>query len=243
MSAHSVPGLFGKLPWEGDFIQRGLPGRFVRPWDAWLSGALAASRNSLSDAWADAYLLSPPWRFLIEPGVIDTSGWTGVLVSSIDRVRRYFPLTLALELPAGEPDFPQAFELGPLLDMLEAAALGLIATQQPVETMLTQTGRQTEATMAAIAAARPRSFALQTGRAGPARLMIGAAGGTTPLLALDERDSGTSGCSSWWHDRWSQHAPVAIRCQGLPAPEIFAGFLDGDWQRHGWRAKDGGPQP
>jgi type VI secretion system protein ImpM len=243
MSAHAAQGLFGKLPWEGDFIQRGLPGRFVRPWDAWLSSGLAASRESLGGSWADAYLLSPPWHFLIEPGVIDESGWTGVLVSSIDRVRRYFPLTLALELPADDAGFPQAPDLVPLLETLEAAALGLIATQQPIETMLTRIGGQAQAAMAALAASRPRAFALQADRSGGAHLMIGAAGGAAPLQALDERDVGTSGSSSWWHDHWNQHAPAAIRCRGMPLPETFAGFLDGDWQRHGWHPSAGGLRP
>ena len=116
-------------------------------------------------------------------------------------------------------------------------------TPQPIETLLTQTGRQALAAMVAIAAARPCSFALRADREGVARLMVGAAGGTAPVLALDDKGGGTSGCSLWWHDRWNQHAPVAIRCQGLPLPETFAGFLDGDWQRHGWRPNGGGPQP
>ena len=248
MSPHSVLGLFGKLPWEGDFIQLGLPGRFVRPWDAWLSNALATSRDTLGAGWADAYLLSPPWHFLIEPGIIGNSGWTGVLVSSIDRVQRYFPLTLALELPGEEADFPRPLDLKPLLAMLETAALDLIATQQPVEAMLTQTGRQTEEAIAAIAASRPRTFTLLAERPSLARLVVGPAGAEAPLPALDDRDGQSSESSSWWHDRWNQHAPAAVRGQGLPSPGAFAGFLDGDWQRHGWsphgwHPSGGGPQP
>lgn len=236
-----VLGLFGKLPWEGDFIQRGLPGRFVRPWDAWLTQSLAESRDALGGAWADAYLLSPPWRFVIEPGVVDECGWSGVLVSSIDRVRRYFPLTLALEWPAEEAGSLQPLYLEPLLARLEAAALGLIATQQPVETMLAQTSRQVEADLAAIAEARPRSFAL--GDVPGAKLMVGAAGSTSVLPALAAKGSGADGGSLWWHDRWNQHAPAALRCQGLPSPVAFAGFLDGDWLRHGWTGSSGGLQP
>ena len=228
-----VFGLFGKLPWEGDFIQRGLPGRFVRPWDTWLSQSLADSRDALGSAWADAYLLSPPWRFVIEPGIIVESGWSGVLVSSIDRVRRYFPLTLALERPADEAGSSQPLDLEPLLGRLEAAALGLIATQQPIETMLAQTSRQMEADLVAIAEARPQRFALRDASQGGA-LMVGAAGSPSLLPALAAQGRVTGGCSLWWHDRWNQHAPAALRCQGLPSPATFAGFLDGDWPRHGW---------
>ncbi len=238
-----VFGLFGKLPWEGDFIQRGLPGRFVRPWDAWLSQGLIESRDALGEAWADAYLLSPPWRFVIEPGIIDESGWSGVLVSSIDRVRRYFPLTLALERPADAAGSSQPLDLEPLLGRLEAAALGMIATQQPIETMLAQTSRQVEADLAAIAEARPQSFVFRDGSQADTQLMVGTAGSISILPALAAKRTATEGCSLWWHDRWNQHAPVALRCQGLPSPATFAGFLDGDWPRHGWTRSSGGLQP
>jgi len=238
-----VFGLFGKLPWEGDFVQRGLPGRFVRPWDAWLSQSLADSRDVLGGGWADAYLLSPPWRFVIEPGIVDESGWCGVLISSIDRVRRYFPLTLALERPADEARVSQPLDLQPLLERLEAAALGLIATQQPIETMLAQTSRQMAADLAAMAQARPRSFALLDDPQAAARLMVGGGGSTSVLASLAAQGGATGGCSLWWHDRWNQHAPAALRCQGLPSTAAFAGFLDGDWPRHGWTPSSGGLQP
>ncbi|OGI58559.1 MAG: type VI secretion-associated protein, partial [Candidatus Muproteobacteria bacterium RBG_19FT_COMBO_61_10] len=32
----SGPGVYGKLPTHGDFIQRNLPSAFVRQWDVWL---------------------------------------------------------------------------------------------------------------------------------------------------------------------------------------------------------------
>lgn len=235
-----VFGLFGKLPWEGDFVQRGLPGRFVRPWDMWLSQSLAESRDALGADWADAYLLSPPWRFVIEPGIIDENGWCGVLVSSIDRVRRYFPLTLALERPAGEAMPSGILELEPLLERLEASALGLIATQQPIDAMLARTSRQVEVAIAALVEAKPRSFVARD--ASQAQLLVGVAGTTSVLPSLAARRKAADGCSFWWHERWNQHAPAALRCQGLPAPPTFAGLLDGDWLRHGWILSNGEPQ-
>ncbi|MBF3348253.1 type VI secretion system-associated protein TagF, partial [Pseudomonas aeruginosa] len=51
-------------------------------------------------AWLDAYLTSPLWRFAIAPGLLGGEAVTGVVMPSIDRVGRYFPLTVACLLPA-----------------------------------------------------------------------------------------------------------------------------------------------
>ena len=73
----------------------------IEPWDQWLQESLAASRTQLGADWLDRYLTSPLWRFVLSPGVAGQRGWAGVLMPSIDRVGRYFPLTLACPLPAG----------------------------------------------------------------------------------------------------------------------------------------------
>ena len=100
----TTPGWYGKLPTLGDFASRRLEDDFIEPWDLWLAGALQAQRGALGEAWLDTYRQSPPWRFLLTPGVIAGAAagvvFAGVLVPSADRVGRHFPLTLAASLPA-----------------------------------------------------------------------------------------------------------------------------------------------
>lgn len=90
----SKVGLYGKLPIFGDFVVRHLNTEFVSPWDSWLQDSLADSRQMLGSAWLNYYLVAPIWRFVIGPGVLGDSAWIGVMVPSVDRVGRYFPLTL-----------------------------------------------------------------------------------------------------------------------------------------------------
>src|SRR5690606_10627892 len=99
-SSHE-PGFYGKLPSRGDFVSRRLAQDFVGHWDAWLQQGLAASQAALGERWLDVYLTSPIWRFAVAPGLIAEAGYVGVLVPSVDRVGRYFPLTAALALPPG----------------------------------------------------------------------------------------------------------------------------------------------
>ena len=98
----TTPGWYGKLPTLGDFASRRLSAHFIEPWDAWLGEGLAAQRERMADAWLEAYLASPTWRFVLMPGAIPTfdppRALAGVLMPSVDRVGRYFPLTLVADL-------------------------------------------------------------------------------------------------------------------------------------------------
>jgi type VI secretion system protein ImpM len=98
-----TPGWYGKLPTLGDFASRRLEADFIEPWDLWLGEGLAAQREALGDDWLDAYLNSPVWRFVLMPGALPgaapDAALAGVLMPSVDRVGRYFPLTLVTRLP------------------------------------------------------------------------------------------------------------------------------------------------
>ncbi len=101
MSRHAVThhrvtlGVYGKVPVRGDFIVYQLPARFVDPWDRWLQSGLTRSQRQLGDDWLEWYLTCPMWRFLLSEGIFDQQQWLGVLMPSVDRVGRYYPLTLA----------------------------------------------------------------------------------------------------------------------------------------------------
>ncbi len=92
-------GWYGKIPSLGDFISRSLPANFIDIWDTWLQKAMATSREQLGEQWLDLYLTSPIWRFILMPDVCgNTNLWAGILMPSIDKVGRHFPLTLATEI-------------------------------------------------------------------------------------------------------------------------------------------------
>jgi type VI secretion system protein ImpM len=88
-------GFYGKIPSEGDFVTRRLPWEFTSVWDEWLQQGMQASREALGARWLELYLSAPIWRFQVAPGVCGPIGWRGLFFASVDRVGRYFPLTLA----------------------------------------------------------------------------------------------------------------------------------------------------
>jgi len=139
MQADDLTGWYGKLPSLGDFASRRLPPAFVEPWDDWLASGLAAWREQAPDGWLAGYLASPSWRFVLMPGVLGgaasaaSAAWTGVLMPSVDRVGRYFPLTLARTLPALPSDAAQANELLTWLQQLDDVALDALHDDWSVE--------------------------------------------------------------------------------------------------------------
>jgi type VI secretion system protein ImpM len=95
-------GFYGKLPSQGDFVSRRLPWEFTSAWDDWLQQGLQASRTALGERWLPSYLSAPVWRFQLARGVCGPQGWRGFFFASVDRVGRYFPLTIAVADAAGD---------------------------------------------------------------------------------------------------------------------------------------------
>ncbi|MBT9456858.1 MAG: type VI secretion system-associated protein TagF [Burkholderiaceae bacterium] len=123
MDQAPVVGWYGKLPSLGDFASRRLLPEFIEAWDDWLAAGLSDWREREPDAWLEHYLAGPSWRFLLMPGVLGSGSWTGVLMPSVDRVGRYFPLTLAQPLPLLPPDAEQTAKLLAWLQQLDDLAL------------------------------------------------------------------------------------------------------------------------
>lgn len=123
-------GWHGKLPSLGDFASRRLEPAFIEAWDGWLAQGMLALREADPAGWLEAYLASPSWRFWLLPaaltGPAGWQGWAGVLMPSVDRVGRYYPLTLALPLgdaPAGGAQLQALWQWLGRLDELARDAL------------------------------------------------------------------------------------------------------------------------
>ena len=78
----------------GDFFRLHLSPDFVDPWDQWLRGSLFAARDSLGERWKICYMSAPIWRFTLPAGLVGPRAAQGILMPSVDRVGREFPLTL-----------------------------------------------------------------------------------------------------------------------------------------------------
>jgi type VI secretion system protein ImpM len=131
-----VAGWYGKLPSLGDFATRRLAGAFVEPWDAWLCERIAEAKQRLGERWLTLYLTCPVWRFFLMPGVLAAGSgdcWTGVVMASVDRVGRHFPLTIAGALPAAPATCSEIDGIWQWLSAVETVALAALDFDHTIE--------------------------------------------------------------------------------------------------------------
>ncbi len=91
-------GAFGKMPSVGDFFRIDAPTGFVRVWDDWIQQGMLGASEVLGTTWDELYMTAPIWRFTLSGGLAGASPVMGVLMPSVDRVGRRFPLTLMAEV-------------------------------------------------------------------------------------------------------------------------------------------------
>jgi type VI secretion system protein ImpM len=103
VGSETARGFAGKIPARGDFVQAGLPRDFTDPWHDWQSTVIAGSRTVMGEVWLEAFLEAPVWRFILPPGLCGQRAAVGLIMPSVDKVGRYFPLTLAALPEVGTP--------------------------------------------------------------------------------------------------------------------------------------------
>ena len=193
----AVPGWYGKLPNLGDFASRRLPEAFVRRWDRWLQRGLASARAQLGERWLDAYLVAPILRFWVAPGLLGEPNWAGLMMPSVDRVGRHFPLTIA------RPDVPLGAALAgrAWFAAMDAALRQVLDVEYSVDEL--------ERTLAAVPALDPSAA-----DAGADRLAD---------LARQHCAAGTPGSLWWCEDPGAQIRCFVA----LPPPAAFASLIGG----------------
>lgn len=231
-------GWFGKLPSHGDFLQRRAPETFVNTWDPWLQECMAQSRQHLGHDWLQTYLTSPVWRFFLCGGVIGASSFAGILLPSVDRVGRYFPLTVFAELPAGLPPMALAIHGREWLTTIEALALHALES----EDFRIEDFDAAVQTSAGALASVEQYFGLGLGESFPA----GAAHWRVPMVSADRVAAALidplmdlaarnlQPLSLWWTDGSEAIGASCLLVKSLPEPARFTAMLDGDWNAAGW---------
>jgi type VI secretion system protein ImpM len=230
MESSMQTGLYGKLPAHGDFIARNLNPNFIKVWDEWLQHFISTSQQQIGADWLDIYLTSPIWQFVFSPGVIDSSMWAGIIMPSVDRVGRYFPISIVHPLPVSESAVNFALSQDEWYQQLETQCLlalegeidadGLAATL--AENELNPSG-QYQSTQ-------------NLGDIGP--MIIGLencdtaqVGSAIPYLLNASLVNELSSFSFWKTAGSELIGPTLFCCQGLPPVSGIASMLDGQWQQ------------
>jgi len=231
-------GFYGKLPAHGDFLSRNLSDGFVHGWDDWMQRAIASSQEQLGSNWLNMYLTSPLWRFVLSPGVVDHQAWAGVMMPSVDKIGRYFPLVIASPCQQGSTVTDVMVNAGHWFEQLEAIALSGLDENVTVETV-------------AEALATVEPLAAPTMSEGKVTTNSGNGALTRPtVIKMEQEQQSPLSCfpflldsflqqrlpsySLWWSVGSEHVTPSFLTSVHLPPAQMFTAMLDGQWQDWNW---------
>ncbi len=223
----NLPGFYGKLPVLGDFVSRRLPHDFIIQWDSWLQSSFAVSRERLAERWLPCYLSSPIWRFGLSSGLCGQDSWVGIIMPSVDRVGRYFPLTMARKT-SRNMSLERFFCQSSLwFDKAEHIALTALENDLSVETFDEMVRQIAEYDLSALSDFLPdltKSFEELQFQAGV----------TTPVMDQNMLNGGVKGLSFWSTAGSASIQPGSCIFKGMPSFSQFSGFLTGQFYQQGW---------
>jgi len=231
-----MTAFYGKLPAKGDFLSRNLPREFIDTWDDWLQSGMNASRQALGEGWLETYLTSPLWRFALPAGTCGMSTWCGVLMPSMDKVGRYFPMAVVRMLPPALSPVCVAMQNNAWFDSIESI---LLAALDDESLDLDQFDQAVQAIPFSETDVAPIENPLETG-VGVRVSLRQDEGMAKPLLAFaaPEIQHRTAGLTAFWGSGSELVAPGVLLSNGLPAANMFTALLSGNWSAHGWRDID-----
>lgn len=226
-----IPGFIGKIPSQGDFVSRRLPGDFIDAWDAWMQNSLCSARNALGETWLNYYLVAPVWRFLLTEGICGKSAWLGLCFPSVDRVGRHFPLTIAVPLPAQSANPALFIHLQNWLSSVEEA--GLLALDPNVS--LSQLDNSLTSTPCEIPFVQASADARIPVYAGlPQVHVLENVAAQHEIENLLNIDPGMGQGTAYWQTWGSETIPSTLMIsKGLLDPSAFSACLTGDWSANG----------
>lgn len=206
-------GAFGKMPGMGDFFRLNLPADFIEPWDAWIQQVLLSGRAALGEGWQEAYMSAPIWRFSLSAGQMGPRGILGIMMPSVDRVGRQFPLTLAMPLAPGIPALDAHFTNMETFAELEAVALDALENDLSREAL--------EAELAEVTPRAVEPLDDSTAQTGNLR----AAGGNVMPALMAALIAPGFRAPSIWTAELEDDGRVWVT-EGLPAEREWPGFFD-----------------
>jgi len=218
--------LFGKLSVKRDFIALSVPRDFLSAWEPWMQGCVSASRDSLGDSWLQAYLTAPIWRFWLGADICGTTV-IGALMSSLDGIGRYYPLTLfACATPGNAIAPPDIDAHDQWFTAVEDFLLSTLDNKVAFE-RITDALEQLAAPAEHPRDSQPEGlWILKNG------IVAGPLGNRSfsdlfALLRTANHSSLYAAASFWWTVGGRDFDPFAFCCQRLPDPSLFTNMITG----------------
>lgn len=219
--------LYGKLPTKRDFIAMGATREFLDQWEPWLQSGVSSSQTMLRDQWQKAFLRAPIWRFWLGADLCGVAT-VGAFSPSLDKVGRYFPLTLFACADRGATIPPP--EINSQDDWFEAAEDFLISTLDQEKTFEASVQDLSDLAMPLQTKFAPATDVFVE-RNATVSIKDDERRFTDVFASLRQADHGNiySGTTCWWTAGGEDFAPMAFCVKRMPDPFLFSCMLTGQF--------------
>lgn len=218
--------LFGKLAAKRDFIALSVPRDFLSAWEPWMQGCVSASRDSLGDSWLEAYLSAPIWRFWLGADICG-GAVVGALMSSLDGMGRYYPLTVLAYAGVGDAIAPPDIDAHDQWFM--TAEEFLLSTLDKEVTFEAITNALDELSAPAHQPTDLPSKDLLTPKSGVVAAPLGnkSFSELCAFLRAANHSNIYAAASFWWTVGGGDCQPFGFCCHRMPDPFLFTKMLTG----------------
>lgn len=211
-------GAYGKIPAAGDFLRLNVSVPFLRAWDPWMQELLVSGRRVYGETEFDSlYMTAPIWRFTLSAGLVGPQKMLGVLMPSVDRVGRRFPLTIVGALDTSTAAVMHHLQEAELFAALEDLALSALDDEMTAEVFSERLAGLPRALLQGNAA-------YNMGRLPLVLRDCGTFAEVQEALVSGLSDAHFSGASYW--TTILEEGPRVLICDGLPDAKECIGLFD-----------------
>jgi type VI secretion system protein ImpM len=218
--------LFGKLAAKRDFIALFAPRDFLNAWEPWMQACVSASRDTLGESWQQAYLTAPIWRFWLGADICGATV-VGALMSSLDGVGRYYPLTLFAYADPGSAIAPPDIDAhDKWLAAGEDLLLSTLDKDFSFDAITSSLDQLTAPAQLSTGSPLEGMSILKEGTIA-SQLKGGSYADLFASLRRANHSSIYAAASFWWTVGGGEYPPLAFCCRRMPDPFLFTNMLTG----------------
>lgn len=213
---------------------RDLPQSFVSVWDEWLQHYIAGSKEQLGEDWLNIYLTSPIWRFVFSAGVIDNKVWAGIMLPSVDRVGRYYPLSAVRPLPDTANPLEFISMQTSWFSAMEELCLQALNGEMNVDDLSSQVNSidwMDDSSYTSLGQADGTGTTFQINMEYEEQLPVS----VYPYLFNSILQNAFSSYGVWMTTGSERIEPCLFLTQSMPPISGMPAMMDGQWQQWGWK--------
>lgn len=227
-------GYYGKVPTHGDFVHKNLPISFIESWDQWLQSILYESRMAFGEKWHNYYLTAPIIEYFLSPNICGEKAWLGVLMPSVDRVGRYFPLTLCQNITNQQIVHPLLFETHRAwFDYATQLILSCLQDDFQLAKLQADLSKLTTLIPDSIEKRAIKNPNIKTYQNTAWRIPL--SNNPSDYLNLYSQMLQQNAYSLWRNTGSDDIQESLLISQGLPPSKSMLAMLNGDWSSNGWQ--------